>query len=97
MQYPIDIDVIISKIAGAVGAGLSLRHVKGSAVEKTLYFTGGMASAYYGAPYAIELFHLPDGLTSFLLGNFGMSVLARLREFLDTTSVSDILTKVLGR
>lgn len=97
MQLHLEPDLVIAKIAGAVGAGLSLRHVKGNVSEKALYFIGGLAAAYYGTPYIVNMLHLPEGLAAFLLGNFGMSIMARAREFVDTTPMAEIVKKLLGK
>lgn len=93
-----DIEMWASRLAGVAGALVSMRFLNGTVLERILMATGGAFFSFYAAPWASERLSLPEGLTGFLLGLFGMSVLARLWEWVQTTNaIRDFLDAWLRR
>ena len=79
------IEQVIGKLAGVAGAFVSMHFLKGTIVEKLTMAFGGAAFSYFAADYVAAKTSLPEGLAGFLLGLFGMSILSRLWEWLQTT------------
>lgn len=68
--------------AGAVGAAVSLKFIKGTLLERTSMAIGGAALSYYGTTPAATWANVPDveGLIGFMIGLFGMAIVAKLYE-----------------
>lgn len=78
-------DISMAKIAaGAAGAFVSLRFVQGSRIERLLMGVGGAALSYYAtSPVAVWVrVQDAEGLIGFLIGVFGMSLVAKVYEVL---------------
>lgn len=86
-----DVDAFMVKGAGFAGALVSLGHVKGTWLEKLSMFVGGGFSSYYLAPFVVDKLGLPESAAGFLVGLFGMSIVAKTYEYIQTTSLSDLL------
>lgn len=77
------------RLSGVVGALVSMKFVKGTFRERVIMAIGGAAFSFYATDFIVGKLSLPPGLAGFLLGLFGMSILSRLWEWLQT---SDVLT-----
>jgi hypothetical protein len=80
-------------VAGTAGAIASLKFVNGTIPEKSFMVLGGSSLSYYGAtPLAIwSGMNHSEGLVGFLLGLFGMAIVAKTYEvvqLLDTKLIS---------
>ena len=79
------LDPGISKLlAGTMGAFVSLRFVQGSAIERAAMAAGGAAFSFYATPPTAILVGMAnaEGLVGFLIGLFGMSIIAKVYEAL---------------
>jgi hypothetical protein len=76
----LDFDSIVTKGAGIAGGLLSLRFVQGTWTQKIVMAAGGAVVSLYATPWAAQKTGLPEGLTGFLLGLFGMAVCAKAWE-----------------
>lgn len=85
-----------AKLAGVAGALVSMRFLQGSWSEKISTAAAGAIVSYYLGPWLSERVGLPLGLTGFLVGLFGMAVMSRAWEWVQTTPVADIWKIVLG-
>lgn len=89
-------------IAGAAGALVSLRFVQGTWVEKGVMAIGGSALSYFGTSPAATYLNMAnaEGLCGFIIGLFGMSIVAKLYEliqFFDAKSAaSRLIDKIFG-
>lgn len=83
-------------IAGVAGAVVSLRFVQGSLTERISMCVGGAALSYYAATPTALWVGLPhaEGLVGFLIGLFGMAIMAKVYEAIQATSAADILDAV---
>lgn len=105
MEQPTQMDPSIVKlIASTLGALASLRFLKGLAwPEKVAMTVGGIALSYFGAtPIATRVNMLDaEGLVGFLLGLFGMAIVARLYEAIQgadfKTAGADLWERFLKR
>lgn len=77
----------ILRFAGVAGALVSMRFVNGTFFERTLMVIGGAFFSFYASEWVSQWLALPQGLAGFLLGLFGMSVLSRVWEWMQTTNV----------
>lgn len=75
------------RLAGAAGALVSMRFLNGTVFERVLMAIGGAFFAFYATDFVAGKLSLPDGLTGFLLGLFGMSILSRTWEWMQSTNV----------
>lgn len=93
-----DVEMWASRLAGVAGALVSMRFLNGTVFERLLMAVGGAFFSFYAAPWAANRLSLPEGLCGFLLGLFGMSILARLWEWMQTTNaIRDFLDAWLRR
>jgi hypothetical protein len=86
-----DLDAIMAKGAGVVGALISLGHVKGTAGEKFVMFVTGAASSYYASPIVADKLGLPEGACGFMVGLFGMSIVSKIYEYVQISNITDLL------
>jgi hypothetical protein len=75
------------RLAGVAGALVSMRFVSGTLSERIPMFIGGAFFSFYATEWTAQWLALPEGLTGFLLGLFGMSVLNRVWEWMQATTV----------
>lgn len=69
-------------LAGICGAVVSLRFVQGTAVERLTMAAGGASLSYYATPTAAKWLGMAsaEGLVGFLVGLFGMAIVAKVYE-----------------
>jgi hypothetical protein len=93
-----DFEILASRLAGALGALVSMRFLNGTILERSLMAVGGAAFSFYASAWTAQKLSIPEGLCGFLLGLFGMSILSRLWEWLQTTNaLRDFLDAWLRR
>jgi len=83
-------DIIAAKLSGVVGALLSLNFIKGTWPERLAMGFGGAVISLYATPYIAMKTGLPDGLSGFLVGMFGMAITAKIWEAIQITPVKDM-------
>jgi len=93
----IDYDVLAVKIAGVIGAFVSMQFLQGTFWTKLFLALSGAAFSYFAAPYLSEKIGMPEGLAGFLLGLFGMAIISRAWEFVQTAPIAQIWEQVLAR
>lgn len=93
----LDVDAFMAKGAGIIGSLVSLGHVKGTWREKLVMFITGAASSYYASPLIADKLGMPEGACGFMAGLFGMSIVSKAYEYIQATSLSDILPSFLKR
>ena len=94
------LDVVIAKaLAGLAGAVVSLRFVKGSVFEKILMVIGGAALSFFGSPWVTTYMHMEsaESLVGFLMGLFGMAIVAKVYDAIQAADVSRIANSILDR
>jgi hypothetical protein len=87
-----DVQSIVTKLAGVLGALVSLRFLSGPLASRLIMAVGGALFSFFGTDYVSSKLSIPEGLAGFLLGLFGMSILSRIWEWLQTTSLSGFLS-----
>lgn len=83
------------KLAGLVGAVVSMGFLKGTLPERAFMALSGAALSFYAAPWAAGLTGLPEGLTGFLIGFFGMAILSKAWEWWQSAPVGVWLTTAI--
>jgi hypothetical protein len=91
----LDVDSWLVKVAGMLGSCASMLFMKGPISERLLMAVGGTLVAYYAAPWASSRTGLPEGLSGFLLGLFGMTVCSKVWDLLNQTPIADMWASVL--
>lgn len=73
---------IFKLIAGIAGAVVSLKFVQGTWPERIIMAVGGAALSYFGSANLAEWLKVPEavGLVGFLVGLFGMAIVAKVYE-----------------
>lgn len=89
-------DLLAAKLSGVAGALLSLNFIKGTWPERFAMGFGGAIISLYATPYVSSKTGLPDGLTGFLVGMFGMAITAKVWEAIQITPIGE-LWKNLGK
>lgn len=88
-------DFSVAKLmAGVAGSVVSLRFVQGTIVERIFMGIGGAALSYYASTPAAQWVGVKDaeGLVGFLIGLFGMAIMAKLYEvilIMDATTIAN--------
>lgn len=88
-------DFSLAKLfAGLAGSIVSLKFVQGTYVERGLMCVGGAALSYYATTPVSMWVGLPntEGLVGFMIGLFGMAVVAKLYEvvqLLDSKKIAE--------
>lgn len=98
MQTP-EFDPSISKyLAGVVGAALSMKFIQGSLTERLFMALGGSALSYWATPPIAAWVGIPnaEGLAGFLIGLFGMAIIAKVYEAIRAADASKMLADAWG-
>lgn len=90
-----EIDAWLTKLAGVLGACASLFFMRVPWTERIVMAVGGAIVSYYASPWMSARTGLPEGLSGFLLGLFGMTVCAKAWEVLHQTPIAEMWTSVL--
>ena len=88
-------DIGIAKLISAVaGAALSLKFVVGTWVEKIIMAIGGAFLSYYASTPVAAWMEAPkaEGLVGFLLGLFGMAVVSKVYEVIQSLDAKQAAT-----
>lgn len=92
-----DFDLLATKLAGIVGAILaSLAFIKGTWPERIAMAVGGSIVSLYATPWMAAKTGLPDGLSGFLLGLFGMAICAKVWETIQQVPIAEAWKALLA-
>jgi hypothetical protein len=83
-------DAVAVKLSGLVGAIVSMRFLSGTWPQRIFTALAGAVVSYYFAPWLAIRIGIPEGLTGFLLGLFGMAVLSRGWELVQAAPIGEI-------
>ncbi|MBC9904836.1 hypothetical protein DXK93_11335 [Achromobacter sp. K91] len=92
-----DFDALAAKLAGVLGAAVSMRYLQGSWPARLSMAASGSLVAYYAAPYLSLLLEIPEGLAGFLTGMFGMAIVSRGWEVVQTVPIGALWQAVIDR
>jgi len=90
-------DALAAKMAGALGALVSMRYLQGSWPARISMAFSGALVAYYAAPYLAQMLAIPEGLAGFLLGMFGMAIVSRAWEAVQGVPIAALWQAVVDR
>lgn len=90
-------ETVAVKLAGVLGALVSMRFLQGSWLERLSLAIGGAVLSYFASPYVAERLSMPEGLTGFLLGLFGMAIASKAWETLQLFPMSALWQAVIDR
>ena len=79
-------------LAGICGSAVSLRFVQGTLAERLFMGVGGASLSYYASTPAAAWVGIPDGegLVGFLIGLFGMAIMAKVYEVIQLLDAKQI-------
>jgi len=79
-------------IAGVCGSAVSLRFVQGTLGERLFMGVGGAALSYYASTPVANWMGVPngEGLVGFLIGLFGMAIMAKVYEVIQLLDAKQI-------
>lgn len=88
--------IIMKAVSAVLGAVVSLKFLVGTYTEKLLMTIGGSALSFYASePLSLWLDAVPAiGLVGFLLGVFGMAVIAKIYEVVLLTDAQYLATEL---
>ncbi|GGX11068.1 hypothetical protein GCM10007242_16380 [Pigmentiphaga litoralis] len=92
-----NIDGLAVKLAGVAGALVSMRYLQGSLLARISMAASGSLVSYYAAPHVAHLTGMPEGLTGFLLGVFGMAIVSRAWEGVQAVPIALMWQAVIDR
>lgn len=93
-----DFELTMTKAApGVFGSLLALRWMVGTWKQKLTSFVGGAVSSFYGAPYVAAWANLESGLAGFLVGLFGMAIVAKCFEVIEQFKPTDLIDRFFGK
>jgi len=85
-----EFDMWLTKAAGVAGSFASLAFMKGPWSERVVMAIGGTVVSLYAAPWMAQRTGLPEGLSGFLLGLFGMALCSKVWETIQVTPIADV-------
>jgi hypothetical protein len=97
MIFGIDIDILAAKFSGVAGAFVSMRFLSGSFKERITSAIGGAIASYYSAPWLALKLAIPEGLSGFLVGLFGMAVCSRIWVWWHQSDLGTLVAAIFGR
>jgi len=85
-------------LAGLAGSIVSLKFVAGTYIERALMCVGGASLSYYATTPVYSWVNLPDteGLVGFMIGLFGMAVVAKCFEVVMAVDAKQVSQDILG-
>lgn len=90
---PIVDPALAKQAAGPLGALSAMLFMRGPWPQRLAMLVPGMALSFYGAgPLAVYL-HMPEGLSGFLLGLFGMAAVGKVFDTWESLQLGDLLRK----
>lgn len=92
-----NLDTVAVKLAGVAGALVSMRFLQGSWPARLSMAASGALISYYAAPHLSTQLGIPEGLTGFLVGFFGMAVVSRAWEAVQAFPITAIWQAVIDR
>lgn len=92
-----DFDALAAKLAGVLGAVVSMRYLQGSWPARLSMAGSGSLVAYYSSPYLALLLGIPEGLAGFPTGMFGMAIVSRGWEVVQTVPIGALWQAVIDR
>ena len=92
-----NIDAVAMKLAGVAGALVSMRFLQGSWPVRLSMAVSGAALAYYASPWISMKLGLPEGLTGFLVGFFGIAVVSKGWEVVQAFPIGLVWQAVIDR
>ena len=92
-----DFDAFAAKLAGVVGAMVSMRFLQGSRTAKASMAATGAVLAYYGSPWLAQFLGIPEGLSGFLCGFLGMAIMSRMWQAVHEAPIGALWQAVLDR
>ncbi len=92
-----DFDALAAKLAGVLGALVSMRYLQGSWPARLSMAGSGSLVAYYASPYLAQLLGIPEGLAGFLTGMFGMAIVSRGWEAVQAVPIGALWQAVVDR
>lgn len=93
----INFDALAVKLAGIAGSFVSMRYLQGSWPARISMAASGALISFYGAPHLATITSMPEGLTGFLLGLFGMAIVSRAWEWVQSAPVSELWQALIDR
>ena len=94
----IDPQHLTKNAPGAIGALLALRFMRGpSWLHSAIGFVGGCACSIYGTEFAVKWTGSDPGLAGFVLGLFGMAVVSKIHEAIDTFKPAETIGNLLKK
>jgi len=92
-----DFDALAAKLAGVLGAVVSMHYLQGSWPARLGMAASGSLVAYYASPYLSLLLGIPEGLAGFLTGMFGMAIVSRGWEAVLAAPIGALWQAVIDR
>src|SRR5690606_5682192 len=92
-----NVDTLAAKLAGVAGAAVSMRYLQGSWPARLSMAASGALISYYAAPHLALRLGIPEGLTGFLLGLFGMAIVSRGWEAVQAFPIGPLWQAVVDR
>lgn len=92
-----DFDAFAAKFAGILGAAVSMRYLQGSWPARLSMAASGSLVAYYASPYLSLILGIPEGLAGFLTGMFGMAIVSRGWEAVQSAPIGALWQAVIDR
>lgn len=83
-------EAIAVKLSGVAGAIVSVKFLTGTWPQRLFTALCGAILSYFVTPFLSQKIGLPEGLTGFLCGLFGMAIASRMWEWVQTTPIAAV-------
>ncbi|CAB3952655.1 hypothetical protein [Achromobacter piechaudii] len=92
-----DFDAVAAKLAGVLGAIVSMGFLQGTPTAKVSMAATGTILAYYCSPWLSDFIGIPEGLSGFLCGFLGMAVMERMWRAVQEAPIGALWQAILDR
>lgn len=82
--------------AGPLGALSAMLFMKGPWPQRLAMLVPGVALSFYGAAPLAAYLHMPEGLSGFLLGLFGMAAVGKVFDTWESLQLGELLRRRLA-
>lgn len=90
-------EAVAVKLAGVAGAMVSMKFINGTWPERLSLGASGAVLAYFASPWVSEKLSMPEGLTGFLVGFFGMAIASKAWETVQAFPMAAVWQAVIDR
>ena len=84
-------------LSGMAGSILALIFLKPPVAQLIIYLIGGGLTSYYITPALADSLGAPLSTTGFIVGLFGMAIIAKIFHLIELVDPKDVISRILKK